>query len=272
MYRQNTRLLLLGIVVVMLLSPLVALGETVRLYAAGSLKNALGEVAQAFEESYGIHVTGTFGPSGLLAKEIAGGEEADLFASANMKHPATLVAAGWGRPVVLFARNTLCALAQPEVKVTSATLLEMLLDERIRLGTSTPKADPSGDYAWELFAKAEGIRPGSEKVLTTKALQLTGGPKSQAAPDGRNPYVWNMEEKKADVFLTYCTNGVSVQKQLPSLQLITIPQELAVGADYGLVVRNDAPLATWQLAMFILSPTGQEILKKYGFEVSGVSS
>jgi ABC-type molybdate transport system substrate-binding protein len=34
-------------------------------------------------------------------------------------------------------------------------------DEDVSTGTSTPKADPSGDYAWERFRKADAIKEGS---------------------------------------------------------------------------------------------------------------
>ena len=83
-----------------------------------------------------------------------------------------------------------------------------MLDPKTRLGTSTPKSDPSGDYAFELFGKAEALTSGAKNALEAKALQLTGGPNSAKAPEGRNLYAWVMESDKADVFLTYCTNAV----------------------------------------------------------------
>src|SRR5690606_12020460 len=132
--------------------------------------------------------------------------------SANMKHPETLAKAGKAGPVRMFARNKLCAIAQPGVKVTTATLLDVLLDAKVRVGTSTPKADPSGDYAWKLFEKAEKARPGAFKTLDANALKLTGGPTSEKAPKGKNQYGWVMSEKKADLFLTYCTNAVLAKK------------------------------------------------------------
>jgi molybdate transport system substrate-binding protein len=243
---------------------------SVTLYAAGSLKAALGDVAAAFEQIYQTKVTTKFGPSGLLRKAIEEGENADVFASANMEHPEKLAASGWGSPVVLFTRNQLCALAQPDVKVTTDNLLNTLMDKNVRVGTSTPKADPSGDYAWELFHKADTIKPGSFQTLSDKALQLTGGPNSEKPPEGRNPYGWVMGEKKADVFLTYCTNAVLARKEVQTLKIIRIPEELSVGADYGLLVRNGAPNEAWRLAMYILSPEGQKILKEYGFEATAI--
>lgn len=256
--------------VIFLVLPWTVSADDLTLYAAGSLKAALGEVAAAYESGYGTKVNTRFGPSGLLRKAIEEGERPDVFASANMAHPSKLASGGWGRPVVLFARNQLCALAQPDVQLTTDNFLETLLDEDVRLGTSTPKADPSGDYAWELFQKADAVQVGSFDKLSGKALQLTGGPDSQKAPEGRNTYGWVMGEKKADVFLTYCTNAVLAQKEVQDLEIVRVPETLAVGADYGLLVRNEAPDEAWRLAMFILSPEGQEILKSYGFEAAAI--
>ncbi len=236
------------------------------LYAAGSLKAAMSEIAEAFTEATGLPVETTFGPSGLLRERIEAGEPAELFASANMKHPQTLAAAGRGGPVVLFARNRLCAMTRQGLSVTSEGLLDALLDPAVRVGTSTPKADPSGDYAWKLFEKAEALRPGSFETLDAKALKLTGGPDSAAAPAGRNPYAWVMTEDRADLFLTYCTNVVLARQDTPELQLVAVPATLSVGADYGLnLLAAHRPEAA-RLALFILSPDGQAILDRYGFE------
>lgn len=237
----------------------------VSLYAAGSLRGVLTEVSNDFTAKTGHAVALTFGPSGLLRGRIEKGEHAQVFASANMKHPSTLAdAGGWSQPVV-FTRNNLCALAQPEVKVNGANLLDVMLDPAIKLGTSTPKADPSGDYAWALFEKADKVRAGSFKALDAKALKLTGGPDSTKAPEGRNPYAWVMDEGRADVFLTYCTNAVAAKKDSPKLQIVEIPAEFSVGATYGLSVRDGAPDAAKALAEYILSPAAQEVFKRYGF-------
>ena len=252
------------------LIPMSASADSLTIYAAGSLKTALNDVATSYSQAYKTEVSTKYAPSGLLRKAIEDGEQPDVFASANMKHPEKLATEGWGSPVVLFARNQLCALAQPNVKVTPENLLSTLMDKQIRVGTSTPKADPSGDYAWELFQKAEIIQKGSFSVLSTKALQLTGGEKSEKAPEGLNQYGWVMSEKKADIFLTYCTNAVLAKNQVKYLNIIAIPESLSVGADYGLIVKEGAQNNAWKFAMYILSPEGQGILKKYGFEADAI--
>lgn len=269
------RLAAVGAVTALLSFSMPALAETqptLRLHAAGSLKAALGDVVENYRAEYGETVAATFAPSGLLRQRIEKGEAAHVFASANMKHPRTLEQAGRGGPVALFARNRLCALAQPEVSVTSATLLDVMLDPQLRLGTSTPKADPSGDYAWALFAKAEGLRAGARVRLEGKARQLTGGADSAKPPEGRNAYAWVMESGQADLFLTYCTNAVLAQREVPGLQIVAPPAALSVGADYGLVVLEGAPESAWRLALHILSPEGQKILADYGFESGALPS
>lgn len=254
----------------LLAAPGLAQAEGTTLFAAGSLKAALGDVAAAYEAKYGTSVATRFGPSGLLRGAIEEGERPEVFASANMAHPNKLADAGWGSPVALFARNQLCGLAQPGLAVSTDTLLEVLLNPAVRVGTSTPKADPSGDYAWQLFERTEKLKPGSFATLDAKALKLTGGPDSAKPPEGRNQYAWVMDEQRADIFLTYCTNAVLAKRELPELQIVPIPPGLAVGADYGLLVRSDASAAGWRLALFILSPAGQEILAGYGFEAAAV--
>lgn len=232
------------------------------MFAAGSLRAALDEVVQNFT---GAKVVAVYGPSGLLRERIVRGEAADLFASANMEHPRSLEQAGRAGPVKLFARNRLCALAAPHVKVESETLLERMLDPAVKVGTSTPKADPSGDYAFELFSKAERVRVGSEKVLSQKALKLTGGADSPPPPKDRNQYGMLVAEGKADLFLTYCTNALQAQKENAKLRIVQLPAPLAVGADYGLTVVKNARGDAERLAQFILSRPGQAILAKHGF-------
>jgi len=224
-----------------------ASADTVTLYAAGSLRGALSDVAKAYEAKSGHKVETKFGPSGLLRREIAGGAKADVFASANMTHPQALHEAGNTGPVTRFARNKLCALVKPGLDVTSETLLAGMLEPGVKVGTSTPKADPSGDYAFESFAKAEAVRPGAKATLEQKAQKLTGAKDSATPPKGRIAYGWHVDEGRADIFLTYCTNVLAAKKQYAAQQMVELPDSLSVGAEYGLAVMNGAPSAACRL-------------------------
>ncbi|MCL4766578.1 MAG: molybdate ABC transporter substrate-binding protein [Hyphomicrobiaceae bacterium] len=255
----------------MVLTP-SARADTVNLYAAGSLRAALTEVARAFEAEAGskARVETTFGASGLLRERIEKGELAHVFASADTGHPKRLGERGLtSAPMRVFARNELCALVRQGLDVTPGTLLDAMLDPKVRVGTSTPKADPSGDYAFALFGKAEALKPGAKAKLESKALQLTGGPSSPKGPEGRSVYAWVMASGQADLFLTYCTNAVLAKKEAPELSIVPIPKAINVGAEYGLVVLKNAPGEAGALADYILSDNGQKILQKYGFGPGG---
>jgi len=246
-------------------------GAELRVFAAGSLRAALTEVAQAFERSDpGVRVHFTFGASGLLRDRIAGGERADVFASANMTHPQALASAGKTGPVQRFARNSMCALVAPSVDVTPATLVDRLLDPAVKLGTSTPKADPSGDYAWMVFERIEQQgRQGAFKQLADKAMQLTGGPTSPPPPPGRSVYGELVAQGRADVFVTYCTNAVAAVTEQPQLRSIAIPEAINVRSDYGLAVAKGAPAEADRFAAFVVSGGGQAILVRHGFLPAG---
>ena len=192
-----------------------ASADTVLLHAAGSLRGALTEVSKAFEASGGGTVQAKYGPSGLLKDEIVGGAKAEVFVSANMEHPQALAAAKKSGPVVLFARNRLCALVRPGLAVDSANRLERMLDPAVKLATSTPKADPSGDYAFEVFTKADTVKAGARGDLEKKALLLSGGPASVAPPPGRGVYEWHVAEAAPISFLPIARPRVPQRTKTP---------------------------------------------------------
>jgi ABC-type molybdate transport system substrate-binding protein len=239
--------------------------DPIAVVAAGSLREALTEVAQVHEARTGQKLALSFAASGLLRERIEKGEPAQVFASADMGHPQKLFeTSGWSAPRV-FLRNQLCAITQAHLSLTPNRLLDALLDPAIRVGTSTPKADPAGDYAWALFRRADALRPGAFSTLERKALQLTGGPNSPKAPAGRGTYAWVMDQGQADVFLTYCTNAVAAQQEVTRLKIVPVPANLQVGADYGLTVRRGTHPAAQGFADALLAPQAQGIFARYGF-------
>ena len=110
------------------------------------------------------------------------------------------------------------------------------------------------------------MRSGAREKLEAKALQLTGGPSPAPVPKDRNAYGYLVEQGAADVYLTYCTNGILARKEVPSLQVVAIGAVLNVGADYGLVVMKGAKPAASRFADFLVSADGRAVLERHGFE------
>lgn len=242
-----------------------ASGPPVQVYAAGSLREAFTAIASEHEARTGQKIVLTFGASGLLRERIEKGEPAQVFASADTDHPRRLAEQGGWQPPVVFTRNALCALTSDKLAATPATLLATMLQPSVRVGISTPKADPAGDYAWALFGKADALQSGATARLQAKALKLTGGADSPKPPPGRGTYAWVMDQSQADVFLTYCTNAVSAQKEVPRLRIVEIPPELQVGAAYGVTVRIGAPQTADAFLRALLAPPAQAVFNRFGF-------
>jgi molybdenum ABC transporter molybdate-binding protein len=259
-----TRLWLLALI--LLIGPVTsASAGNLVLYGAGSLKGGMTEIAAQFDQRFGTTTRVTFGPSGMMRERIEKGEPVDIFTSADIGNAQTLIDEKRAATVVLFARNRLCGYAKPAVGLTTENFLARALDPGVKLATSTPKADPGGDYTWELFRKADGIQPGSFTALDAKALKLVGGPQAVAIPSGHNAQAYLMGSGQADMFISYCSSANDVRKEMADVTVVELPKELAISAAYGLTVLDGANPDAYRLALFILSPSGQDILAKYGF-------
>lgn len=239
-------------------------------HAAGSLRAAMTDLAQAFDHAQtGRNDTRlVFGASGLLKDRIEGGEASHVFASANMSHPQALQRAGKAEQVLPFARNALCVLASPGFSLQGKPLALRLLDADVRVGISKPKADPAGDYAFEMFERIESTGsapPGSAQSLKAKALQLTGGPNSPPPPEGRNVYGALMAQGQADAFVTYCTNVAIALREVPQLQRLNVPDAINVSAQYGLATIKPAGAEAQRFVEFVRGPQGQALLANHGF-------
>lgn len=233
---------------------------TLHLFAAGSL---IGAMTALLAES-GTPGDPVFGPSGVLRERIEQGAPADILASADMDQPRRLSQERGDRPVVMFARNRMCLLAREALGVTPANLLERMLDPKLRLATSTPKADPGGDYAWAVFARADAIQPGAKATLEAKALKLVGGPDSKPLVPGHGQVQGVFLADRGDMMLGYCSGSAVVMRDVPGLVSVPLPPTLTVGPAYGMVVLTDNALAD-RFAIFVMSERGQAILAHYGF-------
>ena len=247
-----------------------AAAEELHVFGAGSLREAIGEIGERYKAATGTTVTGEFGPSGLMRERIEKGDHADLLASADMGHPLKLQRDGRATRVVMFTRNSLCGIAVPRVGLTAANSLDRLLDPSVTLGTSTPKTAPTGDYTWAMFHRADMLRPGSYDILNSKAQQIVDGPSSSTPAGGQDPIVAALAAGRIDVMISYCSGAKWRVSQMTELQVAEVPREIAAGPEYGLAVLKGVDAKALDLALFFLSPEGQQILSRYGFAPIGL--
>jgi len=237
----------------------LAQAEEIHVLAAGSLREVISDIGNQYRKATGVEIIAAFGPSGLLRQRIENGEHPDLFASADLGHPLKLAEEGPATRVVMFARNKLCGFAAPPTGLTTANFVDRLLDPAIRLGTSTPKSDPSGDYTWAMFQKINASRAGSYAILDKKVQKIVGGPTSSVPVGGKDPIVAAFEAGHIDLFIGYCSGAKRLLSEMPGLQVAGAPGAITTDAEYGLAVLKNAAPATSDFALFMLSPTGQQI-------------
>lgn len=236
---------------------------TVQIFAAGSLRGVVTELAAQAGPALGIEVKSSFGGSGSMRERIEKGEPADLLMSADLGSPEKLEAQGRTVvPTIAFARNRMCIVSRKAAGVTAANLIDRLLDAKVRLKTSTPIVDPSGDYAWSIFKRIETLRPGVAGVLEKKSqaslnLIVTPATPSQSAAAAL------FASHAIDMSITYCSATAALEKEMPELTSLVVPADLDPHPIYGVAVLAAKP-EVMRLALFLLSEKGQAIIAKQG--------
>ncbi|UNA34108.1 substrate-binding domain-containing protein [Klebsiella pneumoniae subsp. pneumoniae] len=118
---------------------------TLTLLAAGSLRSAFLPLVAHFRQHTGLAVDAQFGPAGCCASGSKPGRRA-RFCFRQRGAPAGAAAGGSGAGMPGFASNQLMLTARRSPDNDGLDWLALLSTTRLRLATSTPGCDPSGDY------------------------------------------------------------------------------------------------------------------------------
>ena len=211
--------------------------EPVLLHAAGSLRAALTEVANAFEAAIAAQGAGKVRPVRHAQGRDCGRREGGgvrLRQHGRIRRRSRKPARAAGRAVR--AQPAVCAgeaRARGRRPRRCSTACSM---PQIKLGTSTPKPIRPATMRSRCFARPTAQARRSARTLEKKALQLTGGPNSPsaAARAQRLRHAGRRGQgRHLPHLLHQCARGAA---QNPGQQIVELPEALAVGADYGLTV------------------------------------
>jgi molybdate transport system substrate-binding protein len=220
-------------------------GSTVRVFAAASLTDAFGELADAFEDAHpGSTVELNLAGSSSLREQILAGAPADVFASANESNMTAVVEEELADDPQVFALNEL-QIVVPAGNPAGISSLGDLADDALLLGLCAPEV-PCGDFALQALERA-GV---------------------EANPDTEEPDVrallTKVEEGELDAGIVYRSDVLSAGD---GVEGIDIPEEIDVVAEYPIAVLTaaaDADLAR-EFMQFVLTDEGQRILASFGF-------
>ncbi|MBA5763988.1 molybdate ABC transporter substrate-binding protein [Vibrio sp. 404] len=143
--------------------------QTIRVYAASSLTNALNELITQYENTHDVDIVAIYGGSSSLARQVEQGAPADLFISANELWVKHLERQGVAKQedIHIFSQNRLVVIAPKgtvgELDITQqSSWLNMLKDSRLAIGQ--PNAVPAGIYAKQSL-ESLGVWAGLSKHL-----------------------------------------------------------------------------------------------------------
>jgi ABC-type molybdate transport system substrate-binding protein len=211
----------------------------------------------------GMDVKVTFGGSGSLRDRIEKGAMPDLLLSADMASPAALAATGRAlMPPVAFARNRICLVARRSLRLTPANMVSTLLDKKVRIKTSEPVADPSGDYAMAMLGLMNRASPGAARTLKAKAAELQRASAPSTSPD-ENPLTALFDAGLIDVAVTYCSGSNAIARAGKDLVDVQVPERFAPHPIFGLALLSAKPAAA-RFALLLLSREGQVAVAKAG--------
>lgn len=220
---------------------------SITVFAAASLTDAFGEIADEFEAANpGVSVESNFGASSALREQILAGAPADVFASANLSNMDQVVeadaAAGDART---FATNRL-EIVVPAGNPADVTGLAAFGDDDLLVGLCAAEV-PCGDLGREALANA-GVTP----AVDTEE------------PDVRS-LLTKVEAGELDAGLVYATDVLAAGDAVEGIE---IPAADNVVAEYPIATLAEAGGAEVADAFvaYVLSDAGQDILASYGFD------
>jgi molybdate transport system substrate-binding protein len=225
-------------------------------YAAASLTDAFTEIGKAFEAEHSdTTVVFNFGGSQNLRTQIEQGAPVNVFASANIKEMDTLVSQNYVMPDApqIFLKNQLVVIL-PKDNPAGIASLEDLSRSNLKLVFAAEEV-PAGRYARQVLDNLNSMFGADyrDKVLANVVSN----------EDNIRQAVTKVQLGEADASIVYVSDAVAA----PELLRIEIPADVNVLAEYpiaSLAESTNSELAN-QFIAYVLSPTGQATLAKWGF-------
>ncbi len=244
------------IIAALMLSPLaLAQAESIRIFAAASTTNALGDIINAYTAETGKAVVPSFASSSTLAKQIDQGAPADVYLSANPKWMDFIEGKGLVEPGtrinLLGNRITLIQPLSGELSIEISKDMDLagiLGDDKLAMGD--PDHVPAGIYG--------------RKALEFLGLWDSVSPKVARAKDVRAALAL-VERAEAPLGIVYATDA-AISKKIKVVAVF--PEETHPPIIYpACIIKGKAGDDAQSFFEFLKSPKAAEIFKTYGFSI-----
>jgi len=228
-------------------------------FAAASLREAFGKMAEEFAKSHAsVSIAFNFAGSQEIRTQLEQGAVVDVFAAADVRHMTALRDAGRVEAATVFAENEPVVVVAKEKASSLHTLAELPTAQKIVIGAAEV---PIGKYTLQILDKAStalgaDFRARVEAHVVSRELNV-------------RQVLAKVKLGEADAGIVYRSDLVLGSDQVG---VVTIPPEINVIAEYSIAVVQSAPhkdLAREWVAL-VRSDRGREILRLAGFEAKAI--
>ncbi len=232
---------------------------TLTVFAAASLTQAFGEIGKNFESSHpGVTVQFNFAGSQTLLAQLEEGAVADIFASANQTEMDNAVKDGLiaaKNTPQIFLNNKLVVVL-PSKNPANVQTLNDLAKPGLKLVLAADVV-PAGKYARQILdnmSKDSSFGTDFKTKVLANVVSNENDVKQVLA---------KIQLAEADAGIVYVSDAIAA----PELETIEIPDNFNVIAKYPIAALAKAPNSdpAAQFIIYVLSPEGQAVLKKWGF-------
>ena len=231
--------------------------NTIIVFAAASMNNALDEVDAAFTKKTGVKVVASYAASSALMKQIEQGAPADVFVSADvnwMDYGAQRNLVRNDTRINLLG-NRLVLIAPKDPR--SAT-------SRSRRASISPRLPATGASRPEMCARSRPAsmpRPRWRNSASGRAVE----PKLAMAENVRAALVL-VARGEAPLGIVYETDA----KVDPSVKIVGVfPEDSHPPIVYPVAMTKDAKPDAAQYLAFLTTPEAKAVFERYGFRVLG---
>ena len=222
--------------------------------AAVSLKDAFNEIAQLNEKRYGTKVHFNFGASGALQKQIESGAPVDVFASAGAMQMDELAAKALIVPSSRkdFARNVL-VLAVPANSAAVNAFTDLAKPETRRIAVGNPKTVPAGQYTEQTFTRLNLLPAIQSKLIYAEDVRQV------------LDYVIRGE---VDAGVVYSSDALSAGDKVKVVAQAPDDSHDPILYPIAIIKSSQQQQAAQRFIDLVLSPEGQSVLTKHGFNAT----
>ena len=234
-------------------SPVAAEDQTLTVFAAASMKNALDDVDTAFTAKTGVKVSASYAASSTLAKQIEQGAPADIFISADtdwMDYAVGKKTINEASRVNLLG-NSIVLIAPKDSKIDNIPIgpgfdLAKLAGDG-RIATGDVKAVPVGKYAKAALEKLGAWQAAEPKFAMAESVRAA---------------LTLVARSEAVLGIVYSTDA----KVEPGVKIVgTFPADTHPPIIYPVAAAATAKAGAADYLAFLRSRAAKAIFEKYGF-------